>query len=140
MANQFFKVKGAKELGAEMIELSHVFQDKMVIPSLKAGAEVTRQQAEQDAPKDKGYLKKAIKVQLSTRGKGTVIRIGVLDDSATNDKGRKVALYAAVQEGRTHYLSRALKTTKRQAEKKIVSGTQKRLSRFHASKGDKGKI
>lgn len=137
--NDFFEVRGADTLARELGELGDSILADIIGPAVDQGAEITLQAAKNNAPSDDGHLKQNIKKKLFVKGRGATALIGVLDTTATDEKGRPVALYGGVQDAEEHWLTGSLEQTKKQAVTKIIKETQKGLDRFHARRGDQGK-
>jgi len=139
MASKHFEILGVQGLLTEFSDLSKNI-DSIIEPGVDEVAEMIEMRAKQNSPKEDGYLRDEIRVQLTSTGKGVTGRIGVLSASATDETGAKVALYGGVQEARKSYLALALEQTASVAEKKFESEVQKGLDRFHGRYSDTGDV
>lgn len=159
MANgqdDFFKINGAKELGAELRALSRGIQNQIVRPALRVATAEVRKVAKTYVPIASGLLKKSIKNKVFTakRGaKGVVGRIGVFVKGSDAGSGTHPAKYGAALEhgtdkagkgkstviGARKFLQNALTAAEPTATKLLVNKTQERMDAFHAKQDSKYK-
>ena len=147
MANQdeFFKLHGAKELGAELKALSRGMQNKIVRPGLRQGAAEIRKVAKRIVSselKDTGLLAKNIKSKVFTakRGRrGVLARVGIVHDAGyypqkgNEKKPRPVAVVAATHNIRIKFLDRATAQAQSIAIHKLLTVSQQKMDAFHAA-------
>ena len=151
MAEDLFKISGARELGRELMQMAQGFQNKMVRPGLTVGVAEFRKDIKNRVPENLGVLKKEIKSKVFSkgRGKGLVARAGIIDSTSipNGSGGVAIAKYAAVQNyGSTkngtpalNFLGESVKAIEDLAVNKMVARVQQKVTAFHASKGDPGK-
>jgi len=135
--NSFFRVHGAKEIAAEMDDLSRSINNQIVRSGLRKGAAHIRKMAKQKAPVDDGHLKKAIQSKVVSnkgRGKGVVAKIGILKRSFTDENGRPVMAYAGDQ---NDFLGEALTEGRPEAVNILIKSTQEQLNKFHTKRAAK---
>lgn len=140
MAKNFFEIHGAREIGLELAELARSANNVIVRPGLRKGAAHIRKIAKKIAPRDDGFLRKAIQSKVFTNkggAKGVVAKIGILKNSFTDEDGRPVIAYAGVQNEETKFLARALAQGKAEAIKILIASTQEQLNKFHAKNAAK---
>jgi hypothetical protein len=141
MAENLFKILGAKSIASDLDKLSKGTQRTIVRPALTAGARIIGMSMRSIVTVRKGFLKKSIKWKVYTwRGKGgkqLVAKIGTIGDSVNNkdEKGTPIFKYAGSAIRKNDHLTKAVKATENAATQMLLKRTDIELRKFHSKGG-----
>lgn len=149
MADNFFKVHGAREIAAELEKLSRGAKNTVVRPGLRQAVAEIRKIAKQIAPKgETGALRKGIQSKVVTMKKGSKGVLGVVGmlkkdkvgkPSKKFPKGVPIQIYGGALNKKIKFLQRANQQGKGLAIQKLKSVTAEKIVQFQAKMDAKAK-